>query len=254
MSLYSSIKDLQSTSEKLYLNLEQRFSGNKLIQDLWIQMAQDVSQQIASLRELHKSFWDRFKKDQNELLKTIDAEIKNKNIEIKEDMSLSECIDSAIASEESIILKIYVPLIRNLRKNWTGEALDFYILVKAHIVRIKRVAEEFAGDPAVIQHSALLFHNFEKETQEPEIDIIPRIKKAGKSGKSRDVKTTRAKAVKTKANPAAKATAKTKPKAGSKTRKTLAKTPSLVNRSKIRRSRSKPLIEKSDLRRRRARR
>ena len=185
MSLYGSIKEVQSTTEKFYLKLEQRFRGNKLISQLWGQMAQDVSRQIVNLHDLPKSFWTHLKKDQRTLPKTIKNEVTPQNIENTSELSLSECIESAIRSEEAIILKIYVPIIRNLRKNWTGQALDFYIMVKAHTVRIKRVAEAFSGDPVVLQHSSLLFQRFEKEIQEPEVEVILKKRPARKSGSDR---------------------------------------------------------------------
>jgi hypothetical protein len=269
MSLYGSIKEVQSTIEKFYLKLEQRFNENKLIMELWNQMAQDVSQQIQSLHELPKSFWTRLQKDQNGLMQTIKTDIKPQDNEFKKDISLSDCIEKAIQSEEAVILKIYVPIIRNLRKNWTGQTLDFYIMVKAHIIRIKRVAEAFSGDPLVMQHSTLLFQGFEKEIQEPDIEIIQKIKHARKSRTVKGKKTAKPKA-KTPAKPTVKhktqATPKPKPKAKPKTRtkkkptvelrtkKAAGRSQSAISRSKMRRSRAKPLVEKTDLRRRRARR
>ena len=185
MSLYGSIKEVQSTTEKFYLKLEQRFRGNKLIAHLWSQMAQDVSRQIVSLHDLPKSFWTHLKKDQQTLPKTIQTEVSPQNIENTSELSLSDCIGNAIRSEEAIILKIYVPIIRNLRKNWTGQALDFYIMVKAHTVRIKRVAEAFSGDPEVLQHASLLFQKFEKEIQEPDVEVILKKRSARRSGGSK---------------------------------------------------------------------
>jgi hypothetical protein len=291
MSLYGSIKEVQRTTEKFYLKLEQRFRGNKLIAELWSQMAQDVSQQIVNLHELPKSFWIHLKKDQDTLLNTIKTEVTPQNIENTSELSLSDCIESAIRSEEAIILKIYVPIIRNLRKNWTGRELDFYIMVKAHTVRIKRVAEAFSGDPIVLQHSSLLFQRFEKEIQEPEVEVILKKRPARKSGSSRAKAVLKAKVkpksaskpksvpktkvkpkaaskakatpktkVKPKAASKAKATPKTKvkPKATSKAKAAPKKSPkqnqSRASRSKMRRSHSKPLVKKTSLRRSRARR
>ncbi len=170
MSLYNSIKGIQKNFEKIYLVIEKRFSGNIAIKDLWSNMARDVSQQIESLQELPRSFWIHLKKEQETLLKSIKTEVKLQDFD-NEDLSLSECIEYAIRSEEAMILKIYVPLIRNLRKNWSGRELDFYIMVKAHIVRFRRVAESFSGDPAVQKQAMLLLQKFEKEVQEPEVDI-----------------------------------------------------------------------------------
>jgi hypothetical protein len=313
MSLYGSIKEVQSTTEKFYLKLEQRFRGNKLISQLWGQMAQDVSRQIVNLHDLPKSFWTHLKKDQRTLPKTIKNEVTPQNIENTSELSLSECIESAIRSEEAIILKIYVPIIRNLRKNWTGQALDFYIMVKAHTVRIKRVAEAFSGDPVVLQHSSLLFQRFEKEIQEPEVEVILKKRPARKSGSDRAKKAkkpqqkpkikvklkaaSKAKtAPKTKVKPKAASKPKTAPKTKAKLKavskaKTAPKTKvksktaskpktaprtkvkskaaskaktapkkskkqkqSPTNRSKMRRSRSKPPVKKTSLRRSRAQR
>ena len=313
MSLYGSIKEVQSTTEKFYLKLEQRFRGNKLISQLWGQMAQDVSRQIVNLHDLPKSFWTHLKKDQRTLPKTIKNEVTPQNIENTSELSLSECIESAIRSEEAIILKIYVPIIRNLRKNWTGQALDFYIMVKAHTVRIKRVAEAFSGDPVVLQHSSLLFQRFEKEIQEPEVEVILKKRPARKSGSDRAKKAkkpqqkpkikvklkaaSKAKtAPKTKVKPKAASKPKTAPKTKVKSKaaskaKTAPKTKvksktaskpktaprtkvkskaaskaktapkkskkqkqSPTNRSKMRRSRSKPPVKKTSLRRSRAQR
>ncbi|MBN2241542.1 MAG: hypothetical protein JW793_02535 [Acidobacteria bacterium] len=293
MSLYGSIKEVQSAVEQYYLNLAQRFSENKLIGTLWGQMARDVSQQIRSLHELPKSLWARLQKDQSEWIEKIRADIKPQDYEIKRDISLSNCIDTAIRSEEAVILKIYVPIIRNLRKNWTGQALDFYIMVKAHAVRIQRAAQSFSGDPAIMQHANLLFQEFEKEIQEPEIEIIQKIKPALKSGTDGKIKPEKNKIpAKTKPEPAtrampgqkadlrlkakpkiqAKAKAKSKTKAGPKLKtkpaapvkkkakegkvkeKSSKQRQSPIGHSKIRRSPVKTLAEKADLRRRRARR
>ena len=77
--------------------------------------------------------------------------------------------------EEPMILKVYAPLIRRLRAEWTERALDFYVMVKAHIARLARVVQAYSGDPALSQRCAILFHDFEKEVQEPAaIEIIPK--------------------------------------------------------------------------------
>ena len=185
MSLYSSIKAIQKNIEKTYLIVEKRFSSNRAIQDLWSRMAMDVSRQIDSLQELPKSFWIRLKKDQEELLGTIKKEIRLQSFDDSEDLLLSDCIQKAIDSEEAIILKIYVPLIRNLRKNWSGQELNFYIMVKAHIVRFRTAAQSYSGDPEVLQRAVNLIERFEKEVQEPEIDLTRILKPVHKTKKPR---------------------------------------------------------------------
>jgi len=260
MSLYSSIKEIQKTIEKTYLNVEQRFSENKAIQDLWNKMARDVSQQVDSLNELPRSFWIRLKKDQEELQGTIKKEVQLQNFRNSEDLSLSEYIENAIGSEEAMILKIYVPLIRNLRKNWSGSELNFYIMVKAHIVRFRRVAEAFSGNPRVLQRAALLFEKFEKEVQEPEVDISQIIKPVRKSktawGKaaSKAKKSPKKKAVKPAAESKPKKTKKkaAKPASESKPKKTKKKSNIHANQTGRRPTSSKPKIAKPTLRQRRS--
>ena len=268
MSLYGSIKEVQSTTEKFYLELEQRFNGNKLISELWSQMAQDVAQQIVNLRDLPKSFWPHLNKDQDRLLETIKKEINPQNIENTADLSLSDCIGIAIRSEETIILKIYVPIIRNLRRNWTGHALDFYIMVKAHIVRIKRVAEAFSGDPDVMQHSALLFQGFKKEIQEPEVEVVLKKKparksssrgeKAGKPKPKKQPESKKAESKPKKPNQKNSRSRRVKPKIEPKTKsmpkKSTKQSQSVASRPKVRRSPAKPLVEKTSLRRSRSQR
>jgi hypothetical protein len=276
MSLYSSIKEIQKNIEKSYLDIKQRFSGNTAIRDLWSKMARDVSQQIDSLQELPRSFWIHMKKDQEALLKYIKTEVKLQNFD-NENLSLSECIENAIRSEEAVILKIYVPLIRNLRKNWSGRELDFYIMVKAHIVRFRRIAESFAGDPTVLKQAALMLQKFEKEVQEPEVDIRQLLKPSRKARTARGKvstitrKSKQEKAVKPKTKAAKSKTVKPKVKvASSKTKAAKPKPKTAKSESKAKTSRkqnqqaahrpikrsspSKPSANKPASRRKRARR
>ncbi len=279
MSLPGSIQEIQANTEKIYLKLEERFSGNKIIRELWGKMARDISDQIASLHNLPKSFWTRLKQEQESLEATIQAKVHPQNIDNTTDLSLSACIESAIRSEESIIRKLYVPLIRNLRKNWSGRELDFYIMVKAHIVRIKRAAESFSGSPVIMQQAASLFHTFEKEVQEPEIDLSrlrPSARKPAKSPKKPPVQAHKAAAQaaqpaqapksahpprREKAPPQAepakeKATPVSKPKkeAGNTTKEAAKKSPPRISRSDRHRSAAKPLVQKAAPQRKRARR
>ncbi|MEJ2110542.1 MAG: hypothetical protein P8Z37_11655 [Acidobacteriota bacterium] len=249
MSLYGSIKSTQKTIEKLYLNMEERFIENKAIRKIWSEMARDVSQQIDSLHELPRTFWIRLKKEQAELLNIIQKEIILQTIGNKEDLSLSECIERAIKSEEALIMKVYVPLIRKLRENWSGRELDFYIMVKAHIVRFKRVADSYSGDPTVLQEAALLAQKFEKEVQEPEIDINKILKPARKAKPIRRKPASSAKKIPTK-----KAAPKKAARTASSSKTGTKQSRSPINRSRRRANRSKPLAEKTELRRKRARR
>ena len=229
MNLHGSIKELQNTIVQLYVKLEQRFSENHLISELWSAMAHDVSQQILSLNALPQSFWNELKKDRDGLSIEASESARHQSIDIEEDQSLGNCFDHALRIEEPTIMKVYAPLIRKLRENLTAPALDFYIMVKAHLARISRVTESFSGDPVVIQRSNSLLQAFEKEVQEPHIEIrIPKKKKA------HAIQTIHRKApVK-------------------KPRKAAGKTRPIAKRAKILHSRAKPLVKKVGLQRRRA--
>jgi len=231
MSLHGSIKERQNTLVQLYLKLEQRFSENQLIRELWSTMAHDVSQQIQSLDALPQSFWNQLKKDAEALSVEAAESARQQTVDIDETLSLRLCLEQALRIEEPTILKVYVPLIRRLRENLTAPALDFYIMVKAHLTRIARVTQSYSGDPVIIQRSNSLLQVFEKEVQEPHIEVrIPR-----------------------KTNSRA-AQAQPHREPAKKARKAAAKPHPLAKRGKALRSRTKPIVKKVGIQRRRARR
>jgi hypothetical protein len=234
MSLQGSISDLQKTLEKLYLQLEQRFNENQIIRNLWTTMAHDIVQQKHSMSLIPNSFWNKLKDGKEGFPESVSA-ILRQNIDNKVDSSLQSCFDHALFFEEPIVSKVYVPVIRKLREDWTNQALDFYIMVKSHLARIARVTQAFAGDPETIRRSSLLLQNFEKEVQEPKVVALkPAASKASSKKPDRSQKT----------KPAPKLKKKALPK--------LAK--SLSKRGKSHRPATKPLVKKISLPRRRARR
>jgi hypothetical protein len=232
MNLHGSIKAHQNTISQLYLKLEQRFSENQLIRELWGAMAHDVSQQISSLDALPKAFWNQLKKEGNSLsIEAPDASC-IQAIDNEGDKVLQNCFNATLLLEEPMILRVYAPLIRKLRANLTAPALDFYIMVKAHLARITRVTESFSGDPIMIQRSKSLRQTFEKEVQEPQIEVrLPANRNAPK------IKTT-----------CSKATSRKLPQTAAGKSRPLAK------RAKNLHSRTKPLVKKVTIQRRRARR
>ncbi len=231
MNLHGSIKELQNNIVQLYLSLEQRFSENQLVRDLWAAMAHDVSQQIHSLDALPQSFWNQLKKEPDALLMAAAQSARHQIVDAEGDLSLRLCLEQALQLEEPAILKIYVPLIRKLRENLTAPALDFYIVVKAHLARITRVTQSFAGDPVIIQRSNALLQTFEKEVQEQHAEArVPHKAKA------------HATPVQHHEEPA------------KKTKKTAAKSHPLAKRNKALHTRTKPVVKKVAIQRRRARR
>ena len=187
MNLNGSIADLQKAAIKLYLKLQQRFKENMLIRELWSSMAEDLSQQKNSLKAVPSSFWNQLQKEHSELQQAVIPYARLQVTDGIKDMPLKGCIESALQFEEPTILKVYIPIIRSLRENLTEPALEFYIMVKAHLARIAGMTASFSGDPVIIQRSSLLLQTFEREIQEPPAEVvIPRRKAvAGKSARRR---------------------------------------------------------------------
>ncbi len=228
MNLKRSITKLQNNTANLYLKFEQRFRENGLIRELWSSMAHDISQQIQSLKSLPLSLWNQLKKEQSLISEEVIKRAIGQVNENKEDISIRECFESVLEIEEATILKIYVPIIRSLRKNLTNPALDFYIMVKAHLTRIMREMESFSGDPVLIQRSGLLLKTFEQEVQEPEIVAKPPKKRTLFKKADR------------------------KKKAPARQKHLSKRVRPMAKRVKIRHSRTKPLVKKVALQRRRA--
>jgi hypothetical protein len=178
MNLQGSIVEHQNSIAQIYRKLEDRFLENSIIRALWNNMALDISKQINSLNALQPSFWNQYKKDlDNQFGPTANGSNKQSH-EINEIMSLKDCFNLTLQIEETIILTVYAPIIRNLRGNWTNTALDFYIIVKAHVSRIVGVIESFSGDSVLIQKARLLLFKFEKEVQEHSTNTKLAAKKA----------------------------------------------------------------------------
>ena len=220
MNLRGSIAEIQNILARFYLKLAERFQENILVRELWNAMAADVSQQVKSLNAFPESFWNQLRKDQEELFAALQSG-KNQVPENKENIALRECFEQALRLEETVILKVYAPILRSSRENSTERPVEFYILVKTHLARISRAMEFYSGDPLVVQNSNLLREHFEREVQhgQPEKRVPPKPARDKKAGE--------------------------KPKE--------AKHPHvLAQRAKSHHDRSKPLVEKIDLHRRRA--
>jgi hypothetical protein len=177
MNLHGSITELQNAVVQLYQDLKARFIENKMISELWSAMAHDIAQQTSSLNALPSSFWNRLKNEREELAETISANSRSRSAEKMLDRSLRSCFEHSLHIEEPLILKAYIPIIRSLRKNQANQSLDFYIMVKAHLARISRVTQAFSGDPILIQRSNILLQNFEKEVQEHQVPVVVEKKK-----------------------------------------------------------------------------
>jgi hypothetical protein len=180
-TLRSTLSKLQKAVAKFYVRIEERFAGNNLVRDMWSSMVRDLEAQVASLKKLPPSFWQALQSEEKVLARAALRLYPARDDEIAG--SLQSCLVRTINLEEPVILAIYAPLIRHLRGEWIEHALDFYIMVKAHIARVSQSIQLFSGDPELSQRCVGLLKNFEKEVQEqPAAAPVRSLKKSKKTG------------------------------------------------------------------------
>ncbi|MBZ5498082.1 MAG: hypothetical protein LAP85_16910 [Acidobacteriia bacterium] len=186
LTLRVSLSQLQRAVAKLYSQLQQRFEGNTLVSRIWASMDHDLQAQVASLKKLPPSFWQSLKKQEKELTHAAGS-VLPQSAE-RPAGHLPSCLAQALDTEEPIILKVYAPLIRRLRIDWTNLALDFYVVVKAHIARLAESIQLYSGDPALGLRCAVLLQNFEKEVQEQAvIEAAPARSRSKKAASARHI-------------------------------------------------------------------
>lgn len=176
MTVLGSIARLQNLGVQFYADLAQVFSANNLIHETWASMSQDLKQQVDSVQSLPHSFWNRVKGEEGGLRESIRVCWTPQHLEKETDRTLRHFLSRSLDFEEPLILKVYAPLIRHLRAEWSGQVLDLYIMVKAHVSRLLQVIRSFSGDPASIHRATSLFQTFEKEVQVPEESSVYRSK------------------------------------------------------------------------------
>ena len=172
MPLLGSITKLQHLGRDFYAGLAEIYSSNTLIHETWISMSQDLEHQTASLQKLPHSFWTRLKNEQEKLHEAVQASWHPGHPVQEPDHSLKRSLSHAMDFEEPLILGVYVPIIRHLRSEGSGQVLDLYIMVKAHISRVQQIISSFSGDPVTNQRVAALIQTFEKEVQVPEEPLV----------------------------------------------------------------------------------
>jgi hypothetical protein len=135
-------------------------------------MGHDLLVQAESLKKLPSSFWHSLKKQEKELARQADLILSRYTR--KEVGTFQSCLARTLDWEEPIIIEVCAPIISRLRSNWTDFALDFYVMVKAHIARIARLIQTYSGDPYLSQRCAALLGNLEREIQGTvEVDKVP---------------------------------------------------------------------------------
>ena len=172
MGLLSSIAKVQNLGLQFYAEAAQAFSANNLIRETWTCMSQDLRQQIAGLQALPHSFWNQLKSEEDTLRQAVQSCWTPLEADSEGQKTLGRFLSRSLDFEEPLILKVYVPLIRELRAGGSGHVLDLYIMVKAHVSRLLQVIQSFSGDPSAIQRAAALFQNFEKDVQVPREPIV----------------------------------------------------------------------------------
>ena len=161
---------MQNLGGRFYLQLAKHFDQNTLIRDTWVEMADDFQNQVSSLKELRPLFWRQLQTEEKTLLTVTKATSDLLRTEIAtppSEWSLQACFTRTLGFEEPIIIKLYAPLLYRLRRAGTDHALDFYIMVNAHVTRLTRLIQLFSGDPALIERCSALFHGFERAAQGP---------------------------------------------------------------------------------------
>jgi len=178
MSLKSSLARLQRRGARFYLELAEQFGGNSLIRESWQSMARDMEQQAESLQTIPTRFWLQLKDAEKTLEEAVQESQNPRSLDSSDGTSLHGCFDRTLRFEEPLTLRLYAPLIRRLRTESRGHALDFYIMVKAHIARLIRLVQPFSGDPLFTQNALRLLEAFEHEVQAPEAPAPPSPKKS----------------------------------------------------------------------------
>ncbi len=177
MNLKGSLVKLQKSGGQFYLKLAQLFESNQLISDTWIALAHDMDQQAASMDSLPSSFWKKIGSQEAE---TLANSIRSCTLPQMEECTVNRtingCFGRTLDVAEPLILRAYVPIIRHLRSEFSDQALELYIMVKAHVARLDRVFQQYAGDPILLQRVTNLHVAFEHEVQMPAMP--PSVKKA----------------------------------------------------------------------------
>jgi len=103
------------------------------------------------------------------------------NTKPKWDRSLNASFECILAFEEPLVIGLYVPLIRHLRSEWSVRAVDFYVMVRAHLAKLGRLIQPFSGNPQLVQRVTDLLGRFELEVHAPAETPAPTKKKAVKA-------------------------------------------------------------------------
>lgn len=214
--LRNPLSKVQKSIAKCYLRLHKHFEENSIISESWAAMGGDLRAHADSLRKLPPTFWQSLRHVEKDLVATLKS-VQNSHSNALSG-TLHSCLTQAVDIEEPLILKVYAPLIRQLRIAWTDRATDFYVMVSAHLARLARLIRLYSGDPVLGQKCDSLLQDFEKEVQYPpsipgkeERTSKKRIMAGKRKGRLTKSRPLRARAPKQKARSRVKLTKRAKP-------------------------------------------
>ncbi len=185
MNLQGSLSKLLKSGSIFYQERAKLFDHNPVIREAWVLLAQDMDQQAAGLRGLSTPFWKEIQALHPDLIHEVRACLASTPRKKTDgSVSLQDALNRALSCEEPVILRVFVPVIRKLRASWTGRALDFYVIVKAHVTHLNRLVRTYCGDPVSHRRAATLLESFEKDVQRPEVVKTAKARKSSRSARS----------------------------------------------------------------------
>lgn len=146
--------------------ISDQFGGNPLIHEKWLAIGNELEKQLAGIKNLPPSFWKMLDvSEAKPLLETVTSAL-DLNLGVASgEVALRQHFTHTMEIEEPIILRVYAPIVRMLRANWTGRSLDFYVMIRSHLTQLIRLIEPFCGEPLLTQRCSMLVQRFEQELQ-----------------------------------------------------------------------------------------
>ena len=184
MGLHASLAKMLRAGSRFYQERADCFVHNPVIREAWLLLAHDMQQQARSLESLPPDFWREFHSSEREIISNIEkcSFIKARGYPC-DTVPLQDSIVRTLSFEEPVILGIFAPLIRRLRLAWIERALDFYVMVKAHVARLTHLVRTYSSDPVLIQRGISLLGAFEQEVQKPAASAAKKVEAARRTTK-----------------------------------------------------------------------
>jgi hypothetical protein len=161
---------LQQERIRFYLNAAEKFTANPLIRDKWLAIAGGLDVQGAVLKNLSPSFWKFLNEDEaGSILEAAKQAVALKGPSDSGQVTLHEYLTRTLDLEEPTVTRVYAPIVRDLRANWTARAMDLYVMVRSHLTQLTRLIEPFCGDPSLCRRCSSLADRFDQEIQRSKV-------------------------------------------------------------------------------------